>query len=89
MLFFEWMRKVVWAISRKLESGYFLAFQTLNNVNHLYISKKQASIFENLWTEPAFRANLLFGYAQSGPGRTSFSASNVEFDGNLKAQFRI
>ena len=29
------------------------------------------------WDEPPFRANLLFGYAQSGPERTSFSGSTV------------
>ena len=29
------------------------------------------------WTEPPFRANLLFGYVQSGPERTSFSGSTV------------
>ena len=34
--------------------------------------------FFNLWgTEPPFRANLLFGYAQSGSERTSFSGSTV------------
>ena len=35
------------------------------------------AIFQTFWTEPPFRANLLFGYAQSSHERTSFSGSNV------------
>ena len=34
-------------------------------------------IFNFGGTEPPFRANLHFGYAQSGSGRTSFSESTV------------
>ena len=33
--------------------------------------------------EPPFRANLLFGYAQSGSERTSFSGSTVRSRGTL------
>ena len=47
------------------------------NFNYQYISKSTTSIVEICWTEPPFRANLLFGYAQSGLGQTSFSGSTL------------
>ena len=40
--------------------------------------KNIISVFEMFWTEPPFRANLVFGYVQSSPERTSFSGSTVE-----------
>ena len=43
------------------------------HVDARYISKQITSTFEMFWTEPPFRANLLFGYLQSGPERTCFS----------------
>ena len=41
------------------------------------IPKDITPIFEIFWTESPFRANLLFGYVQNGPERTSFSESTV------------
>ena len=42
------------------------------------------TIFQNLRTEPPFRANLIFGYTQSGPERTSFSGPTVGLYLHLK-----
>ena len=45
--------------------------------NKIYLSENMTSIFEMPGGEPPFRANVLFQYAQSGPGRISFSGSTV------------
>ena len=48
-----------------------------SKIDYMYISNNIIFIFEKLWTESPFRANLLFVYAQSGPERTSFSGPTV------------
>ena len=71
---------LVCAISMKYNSHSYTFRAFPNNarrVDILYISEFPVTIFRICWTEPAFRANLFFGYVQSGNDPTSFSGSTV------------
>ena len=86
MLFSIRREKLVWVISKKLKSHVqklkshaqtFPAFRNIINNIDICIFEKN----EVFWTEPPFRANLLFGYAQNDLERTSFSGSTVTVSG--------
>ena len=51
--------------------------ESVSMCNFKEIEKDVKALFDLGGTEPPFRANLLFGYAQSGSERTSFSGSTV------------
>ena len=64
MLFFEKRRKHSRIHFKEIEIGcinIFLSVQGRKRVDILYITKYLMALFQSVWTEPPFRAKLLFG----------------------------